>query len=1002
MAEPLNMAGSAGKCPQCGALLPKGLPPELCPKCLLKAGLPDPAAGPGGTVVLPPPPSSSRALPQPGEVLGHYTIHRLLGAGGMGAVYEAEDQETGRRVALKVLGHGLDTPEARERFFREGRLAASINHTNSVYIFGTEEIAGTPVISMELVNGGTLQDRVRNSGPLPVGEAVDAVLQILAGLEAAQKVGILHRDVKPSNCFLASDGTVKIGDFGLSISTAVRTEPALTASGSFLGTPAFCSPEQLRGEELSIKSDMYAVGATLFFLLTGRTPFEAKNVVALLATVLEQRAPSPATLRTGIPSGLAKAVLRCLEKQPAERFKTYDELRRALAPYSSAAVTPATVGLRLVAGVLDTMVFGLIALAIFFNPRDPVNFLSGRHPFSPMTYTWMGGSLLTVVLYYTLLEGLWGASLGKAISRLRVVGPDKNPPGLGRAFCRALLSGVLPALPSWVSFRFNPARYIQTGALVHILVGAASYVILAALFATVRRRNGFAAVHDLLTGTRVISRPADETRPQLAIQFQAPLVENPNAPQVGPYRILDSLGASGDATWLLGYDLRLLRKVWLRLVPPGTPPMPQALRCLGRVARLRWLTGKRSSDTNWDAFEASTGAPLLEVARQPRPWSQVRFWLYDLAQELSIAEKEHTLPTLSLNRVWLTSDGRLKILDFPAPGIVSEDSAAAMELPPNTFLTEVANLALKGAPRHGIQRDRPMPLYARSFLQSLPRFPGTEAAALALKPLLNKVAAISRLRRATIVASIAAIPILMCCSMMLGLTVLERTQRSNPRLIELSQVLNFRNASSMSSMFGQKENNPTDRQFAVYIANHFRDVITNQDSWQSSPALIWINGERRHFAEQSLKLSPAPTPEESEKADALIKKRVHLQDFGKFQTKSTLLGMTAIGLVIYVSLPALLAGLLFRGGLAQRIAGVAFVRRDGALASRLRVFWRALLAWCPLVVALFIAPFHPRWLGPIDPSAFAVSLVLFMALLSLLLPERGLQDRLAGTWPVPR
>jgi uncharacterized RDD family membrane protein YckC len=998
MAESQNMAGSAGKCPQCGAVLPKGLPPELCPKCLLKAGLPDPTAGPGGTIVLPPPPSSSRALPQPGEVLGHYTIHRLLGAGGMGAVYEAEDQETGRRVALKVLGHGLDTPDARERFFREGRLAASINHTNSVYIFGTEEIAGTPVISMELVSGGTLQDRVRNSGPLPVGEAVDAVLQILAGLEAAQKVGILHRDVKPSNCFLANDGTVKIGDFGLSISTAVRTEPALTASGLFLGTPAFCSPEQLRGEELSIKSDMYSVGATLFFLLTWRTPFEARNIAALLATVLEQRAPSPGAFRAGIPTGLAKAVLRCLEKQPAERFKTYDELRRALSPYSSAAVTPATVGLRLVAGVLDTMVFGLIALAIFFNPRDPVNFLAGRHPFSPMTYTWMGGSLLTVVLYYTLLEGLWGASLGKAICRLRVVGPDKNPPGLGRAFCRALLSGVLPALPSWVSFRFNPARYIETGALVHILVGTASYVVLAALFATVRRRNGFAAVHDLLTKTRVISRPAVETRPQLAIQFDAPLVENPNAQQVGPYRVLDSLGASGDATWLLGYDLRLLRKVWLRLVAPGTPPMPQALRSLGRPARLRWLTGKRSSDTNWDAFEASTGAPLLEVARQPRPWSQVRFWLYDLSQELSIAEKERTLPALSLNRVWLTSDGRVKILDFPAPGIVSKDSAAAIELPPNTFLTEVANLALRGTPTRETQRNHPIPLHARSFLQSLPSFPSAEAVALALKPLLNKVAAISRLRRAAVVASIAAVPILMCCSMMLGLTALRRTQQKNPRLVELSQVLNFRHY----SVFGQKANGPTDRQFAVYISSHFRDLITNQDSWQSSPALLWINGDRRHFAEQSVNLSPAPTPDESEKADALIKKRVHLQDFAKFQTKSTMLGMTGISLAVYVSFPALLAALVFRGGLAQRIAGVAFVRKDGALASRLRVFWRALLAWCPLFVALLIPVFHPRWLGPIDASTFSVSLVLASVLLSLLLPERGLQDRLAGTWPVPR
>ncbi len=268
----MGSANAWGAAPSCL----RDAPPDLCPKCLLKLAMetqPSPASG--GTVALSGSEAKSRGLPQPGEQFGHYTIIRALGAGGMGAVYEAEDLESGRRVALKVLSHRLDSPDARERFFREGRLAASINHPNSVYIFGTEEVGGTPVISMELVSGGTLQDRVRARGPLPVGEAVDCVLQIIEGLEAAQRVGILHRDVKPSNCYVGEDGTVKIGDFGLSISTGVRTEPALTATGAFLGTPAFCSPEQLRGEELNARSDMYSVGATLFYLLTGRTPFDA-------------------------------------------------------------------------------------------------------------------------------------------------------------------------------------------------------------------------------------------------------------------------------------------------------------------------------------------------------------------------------------------------------------------------------------------------------------------------------------------------------------------------------------------------------------------------------------------------------------------------------------------------------------------------------------------------------------------------------------------------------
>jgi len=325
------MANDTKRCPRCGIEMPTVSRVAACPACLLQLGMDSFAEDvnaktqPAGT--------SSRGLPQPGDLFGHYKVLSLLGQGGMGAVYEAQDTETGRRVALKVLGQALDSPEARERFFREGRSAASINHPNSVYVFGTEEIAGTPVISMELVPGGTLQDLVRTHGPLPPTEAVNAVLQVIEGLQAAQRVGILHRDVKPSNCFVSTGGNVKVGDFGLSISSMVRTEPALTATGAFLGTPTFSSPEQLRGDELNARSDMYSVGATLYFLLTGRSPFDGKNVVQLLATILERRPVSPRQLRQSVPKGLASVVMRCLEKRPEDRYRSYEELARALAPY---------------------------------------------------------------------------------------------------------------------------------------------------------------------------------------------------------------------------------------------------------------------------------------------------------------------------------------------------------------------------------------------------------------------------------------------------------------------------------------------------------------------------------------------------------------------------------------------------------------------------------------------------------------------------------------------
>jgi len=160
--------------------------------------------------------------------LGDYTLVSLLGQGGMGTVYEAVQKSTGRRLALKLLDQSLDSPEMRRRFLREGRLAARVNHPSSLYVFGSEEIDGTPAITMEIAPGGTLQDALDRRGPLPVAEAVDAVLGMIDGLEAALERGVLHRDIKPSNCFVSPDGTVKVGDFGLSVSTLPSADTFMT------------------------------------------------------------------------------------------------------------------------------------------------------------------------------------------------------------------------------------------------------------------------------------------------------------------------------------------------------------------------------------------------------------------------------------------------------------------------------------------------------------------------------------------------------------------------------------------------------------------------------------------------------------------------------------------------------------------------------------------------------------------------------------------------------
>ena len=1009
-----NTSSAKRKCVGCGAELPGNTPPDLCPKCLLKLAMEtQPVPGAGGTVTLPGAGTNFRGLPQPGEQFGHYTIIRALGAGGMGAVYEAEDLESGRRVALKVLSHLLDSPDARERFFREGRLAASINHPNSVYIFGTEEVGGTPVIAMELVSGGTLQDRVRARGPLPIGEAVDSVLQIVEGLAAAQRIGILHRDVKPSNCFIGEGGAVKIGDFGLSISTAVRTEPALTATGAFLGTPAFCSPEQLRGEELNARSDMYSVGATLFYLLTGRTPFDVPNMVQLLAIVLEQRAPSPRKFRHEVPQGLVKVVLRCLEKQPGERFKSYADLAQALAPYSSTAPTPATMSLRFLAGVVDMVLLCGLAMVINLSAfGSPMAYMEQVMQLSPKALVCMLGFICVVTLYYALFEGLWGASAGKALCRLRVVGPSRNAPGFTRAWLRALVYVVPPLVPYWATFGTNPKAYMSASQLTQMLLGFSIYGVIALLFVTARRRNGFAAVQDLLTKTRVVSRAAVTSRPVLpASEAPPPAVES--AITIGPYHVLQALTESAGETWFLAYDLKLLRKVWIRVVPPGTEPVPVRLRSLGRVGRLRWLTSKRSPGENWDAFEALTGRSFAELIGDPQPWREVRYWLHDLATEISAAEKDGTLPALGLDRVWITGEGRAKLLDFPAPGPDGKSEtrnpkAESNLLPPTQtaqgFLAEVAAAALEGIGAASAKAAGdvvvPLPLHARAFLKGLSQMAGADAAAAALKPLLCRVAAVSRLRRAALVAGCIVFPVIVCALAPLMMIFMQDLTRKNPGLMELNTLLQMRTSGRFWG--GKNTQLPADREFSIYIAHHYRGFITNEASWSSPFVLSLVKGDGRKFAEQSVAEHPEPTEAEIKEADAALERFVPKHQFFGEKLPPWLPAIVMVGaLLFYVGVPALIATLLFRGGLVLLIAGVTFVRKDGQRASRLRLLWRAIVTGSPLFLAFVLSIVaisqHLNW-GP----WLALGIPGLLAVLSVALPNRGLQDRLAGTWPVPR
>jgi len=282
----------------------------------------------------------------PGTRLGAYEILTLIGSGGMGEVYRARDPRLGRDVAIKVLPAEFSADADRlRRFEQEARAAAALNHPNilAVYDIGTHN--DSPYIVSELLDGQTLRERLAQ-GALAVRQAVEFVSQIVCGLAAAHAKGIVHRDLKPDNVFLTRDGRVKILDFGLAKTGMVPagdadvTRAPQTLDGAVLGTVGYMAPEQLRGEPVDARADIFAVGVLLYELITGQTPFRRGSAADTMSAVLREEPPDLAVQR-GTPASLARIVRRCLEKDPIDRFQTARDLGFALETVAEVPTTPA-------------------------------------------------------------------------------------------------------------------------------------------------------------------------------------------------------------------------------------------------------------------------------------------------------------------------------------------------------------------------------------------------------------------------------------------------------------------------------------------------------------------------------------------------------------------------------------------------------------------------------------------------------------------------------------
>ena len=276
---------------------------------------------------------------------GRYRILRKLGSGGMANVYLAEDEDLGRRVAIKILSERYANDESfNERFRREAKSAASLSHPNIVSIYDRGEADGIPYIAMEVIEGRSLKELILTRGPLPLATAIDYTHQILDALRFAHRNGIIHRDIKPHNILLGAENRAKVTDFGIARAGASQ----MTEVGSIMGTAQYLSPEQARGAPVTAASDLYSVGIVLYEMLTGQVPFSGDSAIEIAMKHLNETPRPPSSLRPELTPELDQVVLRALAKNPEDRYQASEEFSADLdrveagipiAPETSAAAT---------------------------------------------------------------------------------------------------------------------------------------------------------------------------------------------------------------------------------------------------------------------------------------------------------------------------------------------------------------------------------------------------------------------------------------------------------------------------------------------------------------------------------------------------------------------------------------------------------------------------------------------------------------------------------------
>ncbi|MGZ3418034.1 MAG: protein kinase domain-containing protein [Polyangiales bacterium] len=451
-----------------------------------------------------PAPGSSAGERWSGNDLDHFHVERLLGRGGMGAVYLAHDGSLDRKVAIKVLpDQVVGNPALEERFLLEARAQAKLASPNVVAIHFIGRLPGSSpeksglYFAMEWVEGQPLEALLERNALLPPEEARQAMIHVARGLRDAHRAGIIHRDVKPSNLLRDRDGWVKIADFGIAKvrpTGEAATTPSLTRDGDVLGTPLYMAPEQAAGEAIDHRADMYALGCTFYHLLAGKPPFEGGSSVAIAAKHIHER-PIPIGKRVkDVPPKLAAIIDRLMEKKPASRYETYEDLLADLEAAAPATIAYAGVWARGAANAVDCLIAGMLVAAL----------------------GWIG---LAIHLAHVVIgQWLWGRTVGKWMMSIHVERTDGSKLSLGRSFARTIAALWLPFLiggltlaTKGTSHLLNIVEHLQpkeSAEMKSILLAIAiSHGLLTVLWLSGLLLAAFhperRALHDLLAGTRV-------------------------------------------------------------------------------------------------------------------------------------------------------------------------------------------------------------------------------------------------------------------------------------------------------------------------------------------------------------------------------------------------------------------------------------------------------------------------------------------------------------------